>query len=316
MLLLRDLSDHGVIRATGPDRVRFLNGMLTNDVAKLPAGAGLHAAMLTVKGKLLGDMLVLADEDALLVDVVGSARAKVREAFERHLIVDDVLLEDEAAPLGLLGEEAQAALAAALGVPEAELPAERYGHRRFPGASPAGPAGSDAVRVVRVAELGLPGFRVYGAGPALGERLAAAGARPLGEGEAEARRVAVGEPRYGVDMGEDQLPMEARLDDAVSLTKGCYMGQEVIARLTARGHINRKLVGLRLDGEAPAPAGAKVSALGRDEAGQVTSSVRWPGLGVIALAYLHRSLWTPGTEVVVHAEGGPRPATVAELPFA
>ena len=305
-MLLRDMSTHGVLRVTGADRVRFLNGMFTNDVARLAPGQGVHAAMLTVKGKLLGDALILADDDFLLVDIVPAARDKVRDNLDRHLIVDEVVLEDE--PAGLLavhGEDAAAALAAALGVAPAALPEAPYQHSVLGG-----------LRVVRADELGLPGYRVHGDTAALSARLLTAGGRWLAADEEEQLRVLAGQARYGVDMGEDHLPMEAGLDDAVSLTKGCYMGQEVIARLTARGHINRKLVTLRLEGEAAGEPGSRIAGPGRDEAGVVTSAARAPDRGVVALGYVHRSLWEPGTALVVHEAAGPRGAVVLAPPAA
>lgn len=307
-MLLRDLSDHGILRVTGEDRVRFLNGLLTNDVARLADGQGLHAAMLTVKGKLLGDLWVYREPEALHLDVVPAAAAKVREALDRHIIVDDVTVEETPGALLLSGEGSGEALAAALGQGGAALPSERGAHVVLGG-----------LRVARSRDLGLDGYRVYGAAEALAalrERLLGAGARPLGEEEAERLRVEAGEPRYGVDMSEDQLPMEALLDDAVSHTKGCYMGQEPIARLTARGHVNKRLCGLRLDGEGAPPRGARLSGPGRDEAGTLTSVVRSPRHGLIALGYVHRTLWTPGTELVVHEGDATRRAVVTELPFA
>ncbi|MGZ3426513.1 MAG: CAF17-like 4Fe-4S cluster assembly/insertion protein YgfZ, partial [Polyangia bacterium] len=118
---------------------------------------------------------------------------------------------------------------------------------------------------------------------------------------------------YGQDMGEDRLPIEAGIPDAVSFTKGCYLGQEVIARATNLGHINRRLVGLVLDGE-PAAAGTKLSSPSKPEAGWITSSARSRRLGkTVALGYVHRTLWDPGTELTL-ADG--RVATVAALPFA
>jgi folate-binding protein YgfZ len=128
-------------------------------------------------------------------------------------------------------------------------------------------------------------------------------------GDAEARRVEAGLPRYGIDVTEDHFPFEANLDAVISYTKGCYIGQEVVARAHARGHANKRLVGLRLP--AIVPPGTPVAAAARPEAGVVTSSVVSPDFGPIALAYLHRSVWNPGTEVEV---AGTR-AVVAALPF-
>jgi folate-binding protein YgfZ len=117
-------------------------------------------------------------------------------------------------------------------------------------------------------------------------------------------------------MDEDRLVLEANLADAISFDKGCYLGQEVVARATSRGHVNRKLCGLRLEGEGAVQVGARISGEGRDDAGQVTSSAVSPRFGAIALGYVHRGLFDEGTALTVHDEKGPRPARVAGLPFA
>jgi folate-binding protein YgfZ len=138
-------------------------------------------------------------------------------------------------------------------------------------------------------------------------RFAAAAA----EGDAEARRVEAGLPRYGVDVSDENFPFEANLDGVISYTKGCYIGQEVVARAHARGHANKRLVGLRLAGAGPVERGSAVTAAARAEAGTVTSSVVSPVFGPIALAYIHKSAWAPGTEVAVAG----RAAVVCALPF-
>jgi folate-binding protein YgfZ len=163
------------------------------------------------------------------------------------------------------------------------------------------------VRIAATPELGMPGFHLFG-------ELAVAGS-PVDDAAWEILRIEAGRPRYGVDVDEDRLILEAGMDDAVSLTKGCYLGQEVVARATSRGHINRKLVGLRLDGSRPAAAGAKLSGAERPEAGVITSSVISTRLGPIALGYVHRSLWEEGTELTVHDADGERKAKVTTLPF-
>ncbi|MCA1665111.1 MAG: aminomethyl transferase family protein [Myxococcales bacterium] len=284
----------GIIDLRGEDRVRFLHGMVSNDVEKLEAGQGCHAAMLTTKGKLLADVVVLHAPERLRIVLAPELLDKIRAHLEKHIVMDDVEVDAAAtAAVGVYGDDAAAAVAHASGLDAATLAAlPPYGF-------------VDAV--VRTRELGGVGFWLIGSGGA------SVDGATLDDGEFEERRIEAGTPRYGVDMGEDRLPIEAGINDAVSFDKGCYLGQEVIARATNLGHINRRLVGLVLDGDAPAAAGAKLSSASRPEAGFITSSARSRRLGkTIALGYVHRTLWAPGTQLTV-ADG--RTATVAALPF-
>lgn len=297
--LVRDLSSHGKLLLRGADRARFLHGMVTNDVNGLRPGRGCHAAMLTIKGKLLGDLRVYCDPEALLVEIDPEATAKIRAALEQHVIADDVTIEDLTALLrewGVYGEGARAAVEALVG-PLPEL-------------APLAHVTLGDLRVVAAHDLGLDGYRLFG-----GAAAARPEGRTLSEEEAEVLRVEAGEPRYGRDMGEEHLPIESRLDAAISSTKGCYLGQEVIVRATQQGRINRRLVGLKLDGATAAAPGAKLSHPSRPEAGTITSSVVSPRFGPIALGYVHRTVWAPGTSLVVHDAGGERTATVVEPPF-
>jgi folate-binding protein YgfZ len=295
--LARELSARARFVLTGPDRVRFLHGLLTNDIEALGPGGGCRAAMLTVKGKTLAELIVYADVDQLLLELDPEQRTRIREVLEKHMIMDEVELADvtdDAPELGVYGEDARAALSAALG---AEVPAlAPYHHATIAG-----------VRISDAPELAMPGFHVFGR-PKLD-------ARAIDDAEWEVLRVEAGRPAWGRELDEDRLILEAGMDDAVSFTKGCYLGQEVVARATARGHINRKLVGLKLEGAAPVAAGAKLSGAGRDDAGHVTSPVVSPRLGSIALGYVHRTLWDPGTRLVVHDPAGDRHAEVSALPF-
>jgi folate-binding protein YgfZ len=289
---------HAKLVLTGEDRVRFLHGMVTNDIEGLKPGQGCHAAMLTTKGKMLADLVVYADAEALMLVLDGGLRDKIKAVLDKHIIMDDVEVADvtDTPELGVWGDDAPAAIARATGLDAAALAALPHYHFLTKG----------AVRVARAPELGGVGFHLFGDVRVEGE--------PLDDAAFEERRIEAGTPRYGVDMGEDRLPIEAGISDAVSFTKGCYLGQEVIARATNLGHINRRLVGLVLDGDAPAAPGAKLSSPTRAEAGWVTSSVHSRRLGrPIALGYVHRTLWDPGTQLQL-ADG--RTATVTALPFA
>lgn len=271
-----------VLRVTGPDAVSFLQGMVTNDVAGLAVAASCYAAVLTVKGAMVGDVRVLRREADVVLDTGAGRGPTVRAFLEKYLISEEAELHDapELAVLGLVGPDAPARAAA--------LPAALIGGRltSFLG-------GVDLL----VAREQVPAVRA-----ALGEPPV------LSAATAEVLRVERAVPRFGVDMTEVTIPLEANLDHALHYKKGCYIGQEVIARATYRGQMNKKLVPLLLGDAAPEPktelrlADAKV--------GWVTSVVRSPARGqVVALGYVRRDHLAPGTQLAI-ASGGT--ATVAE----
>ena len=321
MPLVRELTAIGHLRLTGADRIRFLQGMLTNDVARLAPGQGCHAAMLTVKGRILADLRVYVDAAACHLELDAPWAEKLRQEIDRHLFADDVTVEDqsgESAAVLVYGEGGAALLADLLPGGSAQgLPLEQLEQLRQ--LAPYQFLTVQDLRVSADPELLEPGWRVVGARPAvaaLGERLRAAGAAILDEAGYEALRIEAGRPRYGIDMSEERMPPEARLDDAISYSKGCYAGQEVIVRLRDQGHLNWKLMGLRLSGQTPVPPRTPLSAPGRAEAGEITSSAVSPRLGPIALGYVHRSQYTPGTVLTFQDPAGERTATVVDLPFA
>lgn len=322
MPLVRELTAIGHLRLTGADRIRFLQGMLTNDVARLAPGQGCHTAMLTVKGRILADLRVYMDAAACHLELDAPWAEKLRHEIDRHLFADDVTVEDqsaESAAIVVYGEAGAALLADLLpgGSAQSELQVPALAST-LEGLAPYQFTTTKDLRVSADPELLLPGWRVVGSRPAvaaLGERLRVAGATVLDEVGYEVLRIEAGRPRYGIDMSEERMPPEARLDDAISYTKGCYAGQEVIVRLRDQGHLNWKLMGLRLSGETPVPPRTRLSAAERAEAGEITSSVVSPRLGPIALGYVHRSQYTPGTVLTVQDPAGERTATVVDLPF-
>lgn len=331
-LSFRVLSTERVrLRVVGNDRKRFLHGMVSNDVQGLLPGQGNHAVMLTVKGKIIAD-LVLYDcgDQGLLIEVGASAGEKLRTALDRYLIMDDATITDvssELGELGVYGAPSAAALAAVDADPTLLLNLHPYHFM----STAREPGGAGELLIAATPELGVAGFHVFGPPERLAEvqsRLTAEGAHPLGDEAFAALRIAAGTPLYGVDMTEDHLPAEAGLDDAVSHTKGCYLGQEVVVRLRDRGHLNRRLVGLRIrtdgadgaDGagsEAVPAAGTRLAHPSRPQAGVITSSAR-AAAGLIALGYVHRTLWDPGTTLqIVDEAGAPTGATavVSDLPL-
>ena len=302
---LFDASARGVIRLTGPDRVSFLQGMVTQDVEGLPVGSVADAVLLTPKGAMVADARVVRRADDFLLLTEPGYGPVVLGALERYLISEDAELSDASAAFGQLavvGPEAEALTARALGLG----PPAGAALRPFEAGGSTGWALPQG--------LLLPGVDLLVPVEALGtvfDRLLEAGATPVGFPALEVLRVEQGTPRFGADMDEKTIPLEANLQRAIHYQKGCYIGQEVIARATFRGHVNRHLVGLRFAGPAPAPRTELFT--GDRRVGWVTSVVDSPRLGPIGLGYAHRDVDQPGTELVL--AGGTAKATIAPLPF-
>jgi folate-binding protein YgfZ len=307
------LANRGLVAVEGADRVRWLNGMISNDVAALAAGperSGCRALLLTPQGRIAADLQVLWREDALWLETASEAVAPLIERLDKYIIADAVSLADRSAAvarLGLEGPAAPAILQRALGAP-LRLAPDACADVRVAGA---------AAVVAAFGWTGEAAFQLFApveAGAAVATALAEAGA---GEGLVEAGaealeilRIEAGRPRFGADLDETVLPAEARLEAAVSTTKGCYTGQEVVARLASQGQVAHRLVGLSSEGPGPLPVGASVQA-GDRRIGEVTSACVSPVAGPIALAYVRRPHEAPGTEVSVDG----RTARVAALPF-
>jgi folate-binding protein YgfZ len=292
---LVDLAFRSVLEASGPSRLKFLQGMLSQDVAGRPAGQGGRAALLTAKGAVQALVRVLVEKDVVLLETDADRIDLVQKVLEYHRVAAPVRFAVRpTAVLGLLGPGAGGALQAA-GV-EA-LPAEPEAHR-------AATIAGHEVRLVRAGDLPGGGFVLHaapGSAVAVWQALLSAGARPVGLDAVDTRRVEALRPWYGSDVTEENLLHETGLvAECHSPTKGCYLGQEVIARLEARGgHVNKALRGLRLS--APVAPGTAVAAEGKD-VGRVATAAVSPRLGPIALAYVHRAHFAAGT--VLEAGGG------------
>ncbi len=305
---LLDLSDRGRIAVTGPDRVSWLHGMVTADVKRLAPGTGCPAAMVTAKGRLVALARVFARPDALWLDLDGPRAQPAIDHLRRFLVMEDCAVTDASAGTALLGLHGPGATALLRSIAP-ELPEfDEYAQATVTA------AGQEAV-VIGSRELGLPGLDLWlaaSSAPEVWRALREAGAVPIGRDAAEVLRVEAGRPRFGAELDEETLPLEAGLDRAVSYDKGCYVGQEVIARVTYRGHVNRKLVGLWIEGTAPAAARAALSADG-SPAGEVRTSLVSPRFRrPIALAYVRRDRIAPGTALLLPDGRG---ATVTPLPF-
>jgi folate-binding protein YgfZ len=310
---LIDRGDLGAFAVTGRDRAAFLHALLSNDIASLAAGQGCRATLLDIHGKVQVTLVILAAEDKLLVLTPPAMAAPALEALDRYLFSEKVYFKD-------VTEDTVTLVLAGPHAPEVV----RRLAVNLPGDAPWSHAGTAVdgmeVRLVRAgietgeAEIWL--IAGSGEGPALWRTLVAAGARPVGLAAREALRIEAGSAVHGRDVDGGVLLPEIPFDDLVSYTKGCYVGQEVVVRIRDRGHVNRHLRGLLVDGAEVPPAGAPVYA-GEAEIGRVTSAAWSYGLGrPVALAFVRRQHADPGTAVAV--SGGERrlAATVSALPFA
>jgi len=308
-------SNRGRIIVSGRDRATYLHGLLTNDITALKPGEGCYSAYLTPQGRMIADLFVYELGDLMLVDLPREVKDTVLAKLDQFVFTEDVQLGDVTetfTEMAIVGPEAAGILAGVLdaGSREALAALPEHGNLR-------GQIGGQPAIVTRVTDTGEAGFGVYVEGPqaaALESKLRSAGAIELDAETADAIRIEAGVPKFHRDMDEETIPLEAGIESrAISMTKGCYVGQEVIIRVLHRGHgrIAKKLVGLVLHGELVPPRDAAVRAGDRD-IGHVTSSVRSPTLNQpIVLAYLQRDFVAPGTTVSV---GGSR-AVVTELPF-
>jgi folate-binding protein YgfZ len=324
---LLDRSERGKLALSGPGAKEFLAGQATNDIEALSPGSGCYAAFLTPKGKMLGDLRVLDLGDELFLDTERVSLQALFDMIRRFKIGYDVELDKrtvECSLLSLIGPKAQSTAARAVRAattayetidrdPQAlALPDTEH-------ASARAEIGGVASILVRT-DVGIDIICEAADRSAVSEALLQAGAQRVSEAAAEIVRVEHGRPRYGVDLDETVIPQEAGLNErAVSFTKGCYVGQETVARLHYRGKPNRHLRGLRLS--APAEAGAELR-LGERVVGHLTSAVLSPAHGPIGLALVRREA-EPGANLSVadnghailtaseHSIG----AEVIELPF-
>jgi len=307
-----DRSHRGTIQATGRDRAAFLNGMLSNDIKALAPGQGCPAAFLDAHGKIVSLLTVHCLADRLLLETDHSLVATTLATLDRFLFSERVELEDGSGLERLLTVAGPAARAAVEKALEATVPDLPLWHHALVSVD-----GLD-VRVVRSEGTGEEEYDLWvatGGLPHLWQRLVAAGTHPVGREAWNILRVEAGVVWHGVDVDATTLLLEAPLGQTYSVTKGCYIGQEVVARITYRGHVNRKIVGFELsDAGIPAP-GDRVVVEG-NEVGRITSAVVSPALGRgLALGFVRREHWEPGTAVEVVGEAGALSARVAALPF-
>lgn len=311
-----DQSHSSALEVTGRDRVTFLQGMLTNDLKALSPGQGCQAAFLDAHGKVQALLTVLVLEDRLLLLLNGGSAEKTLQALDKYLISEKAYFRDVSSETGLFlvaGPSVAPVIERLTGEPPL-LAAWAHAERN---------AGEIPVRVVTGGgETGEAEAWLQVPAP-VGERLLRAtleagkplGLKPMGVTAFDVLRVEAGTPWYGHDVDETVLLPEIPLEPYVSYTKGCYIGQEVVARVKYRGHVNRSLTGLSFDGDRVPRPGAVTSKDDRD-AGRVTSAVSSFALNrPIALAFIRREYLEPGTLVTVKDSDLTLTARVTALPF-
>jgi folate-binding protein YgfZ len=310
---LIDLSSRARIEVSGAEAVQFLNGLVTNDVKALAQDAWMSAAFPTPQGRLIASCRVIRRGDSFLFDTETISHDRLFKTLERFTLAGDFRVVDrteELAQLSLQGARAAEVLGQTVGPQAASVERARVFKTEWKG------TGLSVIRATHTAEDGFDLFIDRGEASALWEALMAVGAKPVGFDALEILRIEAGVPRYGVDMDETNIVTEAGLDDAVSYTKGCYTGQEIIARIHWRGHVAKRLAGLVFEDEKVVERGAKVLAADNKEIGRTTSVTFSPRLGHrVALAYVKYDYLAPGTQTRVVTGDAERAATVAELPF-
>lgn len=315
-----DLSCRSRVCLTGNDRIRFLNGQVTNNIKTLQPGSGCYAALVTAKGRMESDLHVHCLQDELLLDFEPGLTSKVSGRLRNYIVADDVEVVDLKPHYGLLSVQGPKAheVVSQLGL-EVTLPEEAYQSVALEDAT------LGELVVVNLPRFGMPGFDLFVPIAALRgvmDRLTAAakavGGSACGWEAMEMARIEAGLPRYGQDMDETIIPLEAGLEDrAVRYNKGCYIGQEVINRIHSIGQVTKSLRGLVLPGDlAQLPTrGAKLLHEGRD-VGYVTSSLKSARFRrSIAMGYLRKEVNEPGTTLTLVTPSGSVSVKVVALPF-
>src|SRR5882762_1017979 len=286
---LYDLSGRAKIEVTGSDRVRWLNGMVTNNVRDLAPGHGVYAFMLNAQGRIQADLHAFQRGDSLLVDTERDQREKVLQLFDRYIIADDVEIadvSDKLVTLGLAGPESRNILERA-GIAFPDLASLELCTPKCDCA-----CGCLQCTLVRGDDSAGTSYQIWLAPDKLKstwDALVAAGATPVGADALELRRISFGIPKFGVDIRERDLPQETGQTRALNFTKGCYLGQEIVERIRSRGSVHRQFTAFAVEGPLP-DADSKIQADGK-EVGEITSSAMLPfpsGDRATALGYLRR----------------------------
>ena len=310
--------DRRVVGLSGSDRLTYLQGLLTNDVAALRPGTGCYAALLTAQGRMIADMKVLETGERVLIDLHKDAAAPVKDKLEQFIFSEDAQVEDLTGRLtvvGIYGPQAASIAARALATDDRLTSLGLFESQRL--TTETGP-----VTIVRSDDLGVDGFDILterSNASAVATGLEREGAIAVSHDTAEITRVEAGRPAWHQDMDESTIPLEAGIEDrAISLTKGCYVGQEIIIRVLHRGHgrVAKRLVGLRVTAGEVIPTPGAAIRVGDREIGTVTSAVFSPAAqSPLALGYVHRDFVEPSTAVTIQHDGQTLDAAVISLPL-
>jgi len=299
---MADLSNAGRLTITGKDRVSFLNGLLTNDFAHVKEDEGQHSALLSLKARVLADLYLYRQPDSILVDTGNSPASKVKESLDRFVITEDVQIRDMTSDLvqiTIQGPTSSKTIKETLGIEVGDLRPLQHkplGPSTIVCRDRTGQGGYDIILPSMEAEAVWQGFLL---------KAGDLGLRPVGARAMEILRLEAGYPKYGVDVDDNTIILEAGFKDAISFTKGCYMGQEVVARATHIGRVNKQLVKLEIEAMEPPSTQSKLKGDGV-EAGFITSAAFSPGLGrVSSLGYVNRDYAKEGAKLSV--EHGDRP---------
>jgi aminomethyltransferase len=303
-----DLSSRIKIALTGGDRVRWLNGMVTNNIRDLAQGHGIYAFLLNPQGHILGDLYAYNRGDSIMIDSDQSQSEKLLATFDHYIIMDDVEvanLSDKLTAVGIAGPKAAEVLHAT-GFEISKLESLQFTDVTWRNV---------AVTVIRGDNASVESYELW-LSPAqvrlLEDALTEAGGTRGSATALELLRIAAGVPRYGQDIRERDLPQETEQQRAVHFSKGCYIGQEIVERIRSRGNVHRKFTGFEVQGALPS-LGTKIQSDGRD-IGEITSVASLPLAGgerPVALGYIRREIATPGKQFQV----GNTQLSVAALPF-
>ncbi|HZW96800.1 MAG TPA: glycine cleavage T C-terminal barrel domain-containing protein [Candidatus Eremiobacteraceae bacterium] len=308
-----DLGFRARVSLTGGDRVRWLNGMVTNNVRDLAPGRGLYAFLLNPQGRILGDMYAYNLGESLVVEADRSQVEKIVATFDHYIIMDDVEVTnigEKQTSLGLAGPRSRATLNA-VGIEVPELQPLQV-------VTPRCSCDCDCIEctVIRVDDATNESYEIWLAPKDVyktWQALIAAGATPVGSEALEIQRIVLGIPLYGVDIRDRDLPQETEQARALNFNKGCYVGQEIVERIRSRGNVHRKFTGFLAEGSPAIAPGAKILS-DEKEVGEITSVAvlhMSSGERTVALGYIRREVGVPGREVTI----GTAKASVIQLPL-